>query len=124
MGKEEIARNKQFLLFPTVFSTRFKSFLPLLLSLKLSSADSFSLEQSKICRLGKGYRLADTATVSDKTDCLEGLLNMKCIFYLSCTVHTCSFKELQKSSDSEYCIQSSLQNGDLIIETLNRFNIW
>ena len=32
----------------------FKNFLPFLSNLKLSSAESFSLEESKICRLGKG----------------------------------------------------------------------
>ena len=40
--------------FPTVFSTRFENFLQFLLNLNLSSANSFSLEKSKICRLGKG----------------------------------------------------------------------
>ena len=39
--------------FPTVFSTRLKNFLPFLSNLKLSSAKSFSLEESKICCLGK-----------------------------------------------------------------------
>ena len=36
---------------PTVFSTRLNSFLPFSSNLKLSSANSFSLEESKICRL-------------------------------------------------------------------------
>ena len=40
--------------FPTEFSTRLDSFLPFSSNLKLSSANSFSLEESKICRLGKG----------------------------------------------------------------------
>ena len=53
-GKGEIARNEQFLLFPTVFSTCLENFKPFSLNLKLSSASSFSLEESKICRLGKG----------------------------------------------------------------------
>ena len=48
VGKGEIACNEQFLLFPTLFSTHFRSFLPLASNLKLSSADAFSLEQSKI----------------------------------------------------------------------------
>ena len=39
--------------FPTVFSTCFENFLPFSLNLKLSSANSFSLEESKICHLGK-----------------------------------------------------------------------
>ena len=36
--------------FPTVFSTLFEKFLPLSSKLELSSAKSFSLEASKICR--------------------------------------------------------------------------
>ena len=55
MGKGEITRNKQFLLFP-------QRFLPFLESLRtatslnseLSSANSYSSEGSKICSLGKG----------------------------------------------------------------------
>ena len=52
-GKGEIARNEQFLLFP-VFSTFLENIRPLSSNLKLLSADSLSLEESKICRLGKG----------------------------------------------------------------------
>ena len=52
-GKGEIAHNKQFLLFPPVFSTCFKNFLSFFSNLKLS-VNSFSLEESKICRLRKG----------------------------------------------------------------------
>ena len=40
--------------FPTVFSTCLKSFLSNSTNLKLLSANSLSLEESKICRLGKG----------------------------------------------------------------------
>ena len=40
--------------FPKVFSTILKNTLPLFSNLKLSSADSLSLEESKTCRLGKG----------------------------------------------------------------------
>ena len=50
VGKEEIPSNKQFLLSP-LFSTRSKSFLPFSTNLKLSSANSFNLEESKMCRL-------------------------------------------------------------------------
>ena len=53
VGKGEIARNEQFLLFP-VFSTRLVNFLPFLSNLKLSSANSFSLEESKIYPLVMG----------------------------------------------------------------------
>ena len=52
VGKGEIARNQQFLLFP-VFSTRLQDFLPISSNLKILSANSFSLEESKICRLVK-----------------------------------------------------------------------
>ena len=53
VGKGEIARNEQFLLFP-VFSTRFNNLLSFPSNLKLLSANSFSLEESKNCHLGKG----------------------------------------------------------------------
>ena len=51
--KGGIARNEQFLPSP-VFSTLLENFLPYSSDLKLSSANSVSLEESKICRLGKG----------------------------------------------------------------------
>ena len=53
--KGEIACNKQFLLFP-VFSTFFKNFLQFSSNLKLSVANSFSSEESKIGCLGKVNR--------------------------------------------------------------------
>ena len=53
VGKGEIARNEQFLLFP-VFSTLLENYLPFLSNLILSSANSSNLEYSRICRLGKG----------------------------------------------------------------------
>ena len=40
--------------FPIVFSTRLDNFQPFSSNLKLSSANSFSLEESKICRLVMG----------------------------------------------------------------------
>ena len=46
MGKEEIAPNEQFLLFPQCILT-FQRYL------KLSSANAFSLEEFEICPLGK-----------------------------------------------------------------------
>ena len=54
VGKGEIARKEQFLLFPTVFFTLFENFLPFSSNLKLSSAKTLNLEQLKICRLGMG----------------------------------------------------------------------
>ena len=54
-GKGEIARNEQFLLFPQCFSICLETnFLPCSSNLKSSSANSFSLEKSKMCRLPKG----------------------------------------------------------------------
>ena len=53
-GKGEIAHYEQFVLF--VFSTRLANFQPFSSSLKLSSAKSFSLEESKICHLGKALQ--------------------------------------------------------------------
>ena len=40
--------------FPTLFSTPWEKFLPFSSNLKLSSANSLNLEESKIRRLGKG----------------------------------------------------------------------
>ena len=53
VGKGEIALNEQFLLYP-VFSTRLENFLVFSSNLKLSSADCFNLDQSKICRMVMG----------------------------------------------------------------------
>ena len=54
VGKVEIARNEQFSPFPTVFFTCLDNFLPFSSNLKLSSANPFSLEECKICRLVMG----------------------------------------------------------------------
>ena len=53
-GKGEIAHNEQFPLFPQCFLPVWRT-LPFSSKLKLSSANSFSLGESTICRLGKGY---------------------------------------------------------------------
>ena len=52
--KEKLLVTSSFSFFATVFSTRLKKFLPFSSDLKVSSANSFSLEGSKTCRLGKG----------------------------------------------------------------------
>ena len=52
VGKGEIARNEQFLLFLQCFLPSWKTFSHFH-QLKLSSVHSFSLEESKICRLGE-----------------------------------------------------------------------
>ena len=54
VGKEEIARHEQFLLFQQCFSILSESFPPFSSNLKLSPANFFGLEESKIYRLGKG----------------------------------------------------------------------
>ena len=53
LGKGEIAHNEQFLLFPLVFSTHLENILLFSSNQKSLSANSFKLEDSKICRLGK-----------------------------------------------------------------------
>ena len=50
VGKGEIARNEQFLLFPQCFLP----VLPFSSNSKLSSANPVNLEDCKVCRLGKG----------------------------------------------------------------------
>ena len=47
--KDILLVTSNFSFFPTVLSIHFKSFLPFSSNLKLSSADFFSFEQSKIC---------------------------------------------------------------------------
>ena len=54
VGKGEIARNEQFLLFPQCFSTHLDNFLPFSSYSKLWSANFFSLEESKICHVVMG----------------------------------------------------------------------
>ena len=53
-GKRRNCSSQAISPFSTVFSTHLESFLPFLSNLKLSCANSFSLEVSKICHLGKG----------------------------------------------------------------------
>ena len=57
-GKGELARNEQFLFFPQCFLPVCITFFHFSSILKLLSANSFSLEESRICRLGKDYRLS------------------------------------------------------------------
>ena len=52
--KGEIARNKQILLFPQCFLPAWKAFCHFRQILKLLSANSSSLVESKICRLIMG----------------------------------------------------------------------
>ena len=51
--KEKLLVKSNFSFFP-VFSTLYENVLSVSSNLKLSSANSFNLEESKICRLGKG----------------------------------------------------------------------
>ena len=56
VGKGKVASNEQFLLFLQYFLPICEDFLPFLSNLKLSSANSFIMGLSKICRLGKGKK--------------------------------------------------------------------
>ena len=53
LGKGEIARSEQFLLFPLCFQSFMRTFCHFI-KFTLSSAESFSLEEPKISRLEKG----------------------------------------------------------------------
>ena len=53
VGKGEIARHEQFLLFPSVFSTHLDNFLRFSPSLETSSVNSYSLEESLNLTFGK-----------------------------------------------------------------------
>ena len=73
VGKGEIARNEQFLFFPQGFLSFLEKFPPLSSDIKLWSANSFNLEESKICWLEKGcinlsqtsnFRLSQTEKVN------------------------------------------------------------
>ena len=55
-------RYEQFLLFPQRVLPVLETFLPFLTNLKLSSASFFSLEESRICRLGKGLMQREIVT--------------------------------------------------------------
>ena len=52
--------NEQFFLFPTAFSTHLENFPPFSINLELSSTNSFSLKESKFCRLVKSKYCADS----------------------------------------------------------------
>ena len=55
-GEGEIARNEQFLLFPTVFSTLLEKCVPFSSNLEFLSANSFSFEEPiKFVVWNKGY---------------------------------------------------------------------
>ena len=59
VGKEEIARNEQFLLFPQCFLTHSERFLPFSSNLKLSSAN-FQFGPVQNLSFGKGLSLFQT----------------------------------------------------------------
>ena len=54
VGEGEIARNVAIFPFSTLITTRFDNLLQFSSNLKLLSANTFSLEESKICRLEMG----------------------------------------------------------------------
>ena len=53
--KEKLLVQRTFSPFPTVFCITFEIFLPFSSNLELLSGNTFSLEESKICHLEKGY---------------------------------------------------------------------
>ena len=53
--------------FPTVFSSRVENFMSFSSNLELSSANSFSLEESKICLLLKGFQVIANGKGQDCT---------------------------------------------------------
>ena len=58
--------------FPTVFSILLENFLPFSSMLKLSSANSLSLEESTICGLGKG--LSENLSFPSWLNCFRVLM--------------------------------------------------
>ena len=65
--KSKIACNKQFLLFPLCFPPICRTLGSFSSNLKLSSANTLSLEESKICRFGKGKLYTPDHNVLDST---------------------------------------------------------
>ena len=59
--------NKQFLLFPLCFPPICRTLGSFSSNLKLSSANTLSLEESKICRFGKGKLYTPDHNVLDST---------------------------------------------------------
>ena len=68
--------------FPTVFSTHLENFLPFSSSLKLSSANSFSLKQSKNLSFGKGLRGIEVNEVREH--CLTKIFSYQVVYKKSC----------------------------------------
>ena len=54
----------------------FYHFVPLSSNLKLSSANSFRMEDSKICRMGKGYQRATFCQVNKQFDTFSPSINL------------------------------------------------
>ena len=69
VGKGEIARNKQFLLFP-VFSNRLENFLPFSSNLKSSSANSFNFGRVLNLSFGKGLNSKPSHNYGINTVCV------------------------------------------------------
>ena len=80
--------------FPTVFSTLFENFLPFSASLKLSSANSFSLKESKICRLGPCFYVSSVQLSVLKTllekDKLLIIINFPFSHIVFCPIELCA----------------------------------
>ena len=64
MGKEEIARNEQFLLFPQCFLLNQKILSPFVSNFDIISSSAAELEEPKISMCGKGL-------ICHSSDCLQ-----------------------------------------------------
>ena len=67
--KGEIARNEQFLLFPQCFLSFWRTFFHFLSNLKLSSANSFNLEESKFLSFKKRIKFSDFIPLKNLFTC-------------------------------------------------------
>ena len=63
--KEKLLVTSNFSFSHSVFCPFWRTFPPFSSNLKLSSGNSFSLEESEICRLGKGYSSTNPAWKTD-----------------------------------------------------------
>ena len=108
MGKGEIARNEQFLLFPQCLPIHLDNFLlfPIHLDnfmpLNLSSANSFILEDSKMCRLVLGWSQKLVETVRT--------CHMTCYHFCGCQVLNL-YGLLKIQSTERFCILNTLLNN-------------
>ena len=71
---------------PTLFFTRLKNFLPSSSNVKLSSANTLSLEESKICHLGQPLQLVFLQMLLDTRDVILTKAGLKRICFFVCVM--------------------------------------